>query len=167
MASSLLTACGSKEKVIEPEKEVAATTPTPTPTEAPTPEPTEEPTPEPTKEPTPEPTKETAQAPFADEVTYTSIELTFINLCSEDIGLIAVQDPITEEQINVDGIKAGKKLDASIYWPSDKTEFKWAIYAQDGNRLAVTTVDMTGVTTAVTITISGTDSIEDIDCVVE
>ncbi|MBO4376158.1 MAG: hypothetical protein J5811_02560 [Lachnospiraceae bacterium] len=158
-AALVFEGCGSNEKVIEPEPATEVTA-TPTPTVIPA-APTSEPEAEPTEEPAPEPTK--IQGPFADPTTYAEITINFKNNCAVDIGMIAVLDPDTEEQYNLGGIETGKTLSVQMYWPSDKTELRWAVYTQGGELYSDSTTKVTGVTESVTITISGENTIEDID----
>ena len=145
--------------------ETVTATPTPTPT--PTAEPTEEPTPTPTATPTPTPEPTKAQAPFADAPTYAEVKLYFVNMCSVDIGMIAIIDPISGEQLNLAGVAAGEVLTTAIQWPSNKTELQWAVYTQGGDLYSESTSDVTGVTKAITISLIGDTAIDQIDVFTE
>ena len=97
-----------------------------------------------------------------------SFDVIIINQCKADIGMVSVIDPYDESQVNIGELPDGGVLNLNYSdWPKDVTAFDVAFYSQAGKQAAVSSVDITGVTTRVTISLSGEKKIEKVDCKVE
>ena len=95
------------------------------------------------------------------------VNLTLVNVCGADIGMFSMIDPVTDEQLNLTPLKDQESATVEIYWPKDKTEFKWALYDNLGELYMEATSDLTGITKSAIIVLSGDKNVDDIDVNVE
>ncbi|MCR5279193.1 MAG: hypothetical protein K6E19_07090 [Lachnospiraceae bacterium] len=105
----------------------------------------------------------------AVEETAETIPVSFYitNLTGVDIGMVSTLDPITEEQIDLGELNAGKVMIINLQWPVESTQFDMAIYNVAGDLVSVSKVDVTGVTSSVTITLSGDNNLDSVSSTVE
>ena len=102
-----------------------------------------------------------------DAANTLEISVIVVNLCGVDIGMVAIIDPYTEEQVNLGPLPADQVMNVSEYWPMDKTDFDIAIYNTAGDLVAVIEIDVTGIQESLTITFSGDGDLENVESRVE
>lgn len=92
-----------------------------------------------------------------------SLTITIENQCGADIGMFSVIDPVTKEQVNVEGITNGDSLSIQANWPSSISDFQWAIYNKNGDLYTEATTDISQANESVIITLQGDGSIDTIN----
>ena len=95
------------------------------------------------------------------------VEITVVNMCGADIGMFAMIDPGSGEQINVDSIGNGESITIGVNWPCDETELQWALYNEAGELCIEATSDLTAITKSATIIVSGDGDAETVKLQVE
>lgn len=93
--------------------------------------------------------------------------ISVLNMSPVDAGMFSVIDPVTNEQINVDGLASGESISLETNWPADIAEFHWALYNMSGELCMDATTDISGANSTVAIILSGEETIEDVDVVYE
>ncbi|MBR6309105.1 MAG: hypothetical protein IKR39_10920 [Lachnospiraceae bacterium] len=95
------------------------------------------------------------------EVESIDYKLRIINDCKADIGLVCMIDPVSAEQMDVGPLPDGKILTMDFNgWPGDVTKLALAFYNNAGKLVSTTEVDITGVQSTVTVSLSGEGNIE-------
>lgn len=107
--------------------------------------------------------KSTEDTPGGAEESTAPITITIINDCGADIGMFSVIDPVTKEQVNVDGIINGDSLSIQANWPIGITDFQWAIYNKYGELYTESTTNISQAKESVVITLQGNGSIDNIN----
>ncbi len=102
-----------------------------------------------------------------DAANTLEISVIVVNLCGVDIGMVAIIDPYTGEQVNLGPLPVDQVMNVSEYWPMDKTDFDIAIYNMAGDLVAESEIDVTGIQESLTITFSGDGDLENVDSRVE
>ena len=98
-----------------------------------------------------------------------SLEVEFVitNSCKEDIGMIAILDPVTKEQVNIGELPDGKLISFTLTWPADETDFNMAVYNKNGDLVSESKIDVTGVTEKVILLLSGDHNVENVEVKIE
>ena len=91
------------------------------------------------------------------------LTITITNLCDFDIGMVAVIDPATAEQVNLDSLASGESISMEATWPSTAKEFQWALYNADGELCTESKTDISAALTSVTLVLSGSNTVENIE----
>ena len=105
------------------------------------------------------------QAPAEDAVSF---EVVIINQCKADIGMVSVINPFDESQMDIGELPDGGVLNLSYTdWPKDVTSFDVAFYNKAGKMVSSSSIDITGVTERVTISLSGDKNIDKVEGTVE
>lgn len=105
------------------------------------------------------------QVPAEDAVSF---EVVIINQCKADIGMVSVINPFDESQMDIGELPDGGVLNLSYTdWPKDVTAFDVAFYNKAGKMVSSSSIDITGVTKRVTISLSGDKNIDKVKGTVE
>ncbi len=91
-----------------------------------------------------------------------TIIIVFSNETDTDFGMIAVIDPVTNKQAEVGGLTAGDTLKLEANWPKSVKNLQWAVYNLQGQRYMEGTTDLSTVSSSVTITMTGSQKIEEV-----
>ena len=110
-----------------------------------------------------QPSSNIATDTLTNEVTTKTLTITFKNLCSVEIGMVSVIDPVTKEQVNVASIPTDDSVSLEAQWPVDVKEFSWAIYNKNGELYMEGTTNLNNALSSVTIVLSGDQSVETIE----
>ena len=94
-----------------------------------------------------------------------NIVIGFVNKLSAEIGMISVIDPVTDEQVNVDGILDGEMIVIGAALPKDVNEIEWAIYNKKGELYSSSITDITKATESVFLILKGNSTLEDIEVI--
>lgn len=116
-------------------------------------------------ETTSEPSSESAEAPSgetADADTRT-LTLSVVNMCGIEIGMVAVIDPVTGEQVNLDSLSDGESISMEADWPSSVTEFQWALYNTDGELCVEGKTDISAAKTSASLLLTGDGDLEKVE----
>lgn len=109
-----------------------------------------------------------AQAADTSEATETkSITITVLNFTNISIGMFSVIDPVTSEQVNVDGMEPGESISLECNWPVDTPAFQWALYNQAGELCIDASTDITDANKAVALAITGDQNVDNVEVSVE
>lgn len=95
------------------------------------------------------------------------VKFVICNFCGVDIGMISTLDPLSKEQIDLGSLNAGTAMILNLEWPADATQFDMAVYNMAGELVSVSNIDITGVTSSVTITLSGDNNLESVETNIE
>ncbi len=109
---------------------------------------------EPTAAPTPEPTP---------EIETKHITVKVLNLSSTDVGMFSIIDPVQQAQTDFNPLAANGTLSFECDWPLTIKEFQWAAYDAEGNLLLESTTDITDCKESLSILLSGEETIDDVD----
>lgn len=112
-----------------------------------------------------EPSSESAEAPSgetADADTRT-LTLSVVNMCGIEIGMVAVIDPVTGEQVNLDSLSDGESISMEADWPSSVTEFQWALYNTDGELCVEGKTDISAARTSASLLLTGDGDLEKVE----
>lgn len=101
--------------------------------------------------------------PDADTTAATNLLISFTNHCSIEIGMVAVIDPRTGEQLNVGSLSDGETLTVGADWPDDVTSFDWALYNTDGELCIEATTDIRSASHSVSLLLTGNGTVETIE----
>lgn len=97
-----------------------------------------------------------------------SFEVVIINQCKADIGMVSVINPFDESQMDIGELPDGGVLNLSYTdWPKDVTAFDVAFYNKAGKMVSSSSIDITGVTKRVTISLTGDKNIDKVKGTVE
>ena len=94
-----------------------------------------------------------------------AITITILNLSEIKIGMFAVIDPVTGEQINLGGLAPTETISIECNWPKDIMEFKWALYNQNGELCIDASTNISTANQSVTLVLTGQDTIENVEVV--
>ncbi len=100
---------------------------------------------------------------FAKDADTMPIDIVIINECGVDVGMLSIIDPNTKEQINVSSVADGIALSIKANWPKDENTLHWALYNKKGELCIEASSDITGITEAAIVTISGDGDVEKVD----
>lgn len=91
-----------------------------------------------------------------------TITISVLNLSNVQIGMFSVIDPATGEQINLDSLEPGQSVSMDCNWPSDVSQFQWALYNMNGELCIESSTDISEAKKSVALVLSGEDNIEDV-----
>lgn len=94
-----------------------------------------------------------------EPTSVSSIMIVIQNSCGADLTMISTIDPNTNKQFNIGALTDGSHL--TIEWPAATTDFYWAVYGDDGNKLLEATTDVSNVNKRATITLTGEGAVTD------
>lgn len=94
-----------------------------------------------------------------EPTTVSSIMIVIQNSCGADLAMISTIDPNTNKQFDIGALTDGSHL--TIEWPATTTDFYWAVYGDDGNKLLEATTDVSNVNKRATITLTGEGAVTD------
>lgn len=115
-------------------------------------------------ETTAETVESTESTEFADRK---SIIITATNECGIDIGMFSVIDPISGEQYNISAIENGQSVSMPVEWPTEITDFQWALYNQNGELCVEATTDISQAESGVTLLLTGDGNLDDVQEIFE
>lgn len=95
------------------------------------------------------------------------IELSIVNKCGAQIGMLSIIDPISEEQLNLSKIDDRNVLTLTLNWPKNENTIKWALYNSLGELCVELESDLTGMTKSANFEIVGNGDVEDVNITVE
>lgn len=96
-----------------------------------------------------------------------SITISVFNASDITVGMFSVMDPVTGEQINLDGMESGDIISLECNWPVDTDKFHWALYNEAGELCIEASTDISNVSTGVALKLSGEGTIDDVEVVSE
>lgn len=91
-----------------------------------------------------------------------SLTISVLNLTNFSIGMFSVIDPVTNEQINMDGMEPGESIEMECNWPADTASFQWALYNQSGELCIDASTDIKDAENKVILALTGDTTIEDV-----
>lgn len=89
-----------------------------------------------------------------------ALTLSVVNMCGIEIGMVAVIDPVTGEQVNMDSLSDQESISMEADWPSSVNEFQWALYNTDGELCVEGTTDISSAQATVTLLLTGDGDLE-------
>lgn len=92
-----------------------------------------------------------------------ALTLSVVNMCGIEIGMVAVIDPVTGEQVNLDSLSDQESISMEADWPSSVNEFQWALYNTDGELCVEGTTDISSAQTTVTLLLTGDGDLEKVE----
>lgn len=92
-----------------------------------------------------------------------SLTLSVVNMCGIEIGMVAVIDPVTGEQVNLDSLSDQESISMEADWPSSVTEFQWALYNTDGELCIEGKTDISTANTSATLLLTGNGDLEKVE----
>lgn len=133
-----------------PSSSAASQTATPTPSATPAPTPTN-------VEPSESVSSETPSAETR------SLTLSVVNMCGIEIGMVAVIDPVTGEQVNLDSLANEESISMEANWPLSVKEFQWALYNSEGELCIEGKTDISAAETAAVLVLTGDGNVEKVE----
>lgn len=92
-----------------------------------------------------------------------TLTLSVVNMCGIEIGMVAVIDPVTREQVNLDSLSDQESISMEADWPSSVSEFQWALYNTDGELCVEGTTDISSAETSATLLLTGDGDLEKVE----
>lgn len=92
-----------------------------------------------------------------------ALTLSVVNMCGIEIGMVAVIDPVTGEQVNMDSLSDQESISMEADWPSSVNEFQWALYNTDGELCVEGTTDISSAQATVTLLLTGDGNLEKVE----
>lgn len=92
-----------------------------------------------------------------------ALTLSVVNMCGIEVGMVAVIDPVTGEQVNLDSLSDQESISMEADWPSSVKEFQWALYNTDGELCVEGTTDISSAQTTVTLLLTGDGDLEKVE----
>lgn len=89
-----------------------------------------------------------------------ALTLSVVNMCGIEVGMVAVIDPVTGEQVNLDSLSDQESISMEADWPSSVKEFQWALYNTDGELCVEGTTDISSAQATVTLLLTGDGDLE-------
>ena len=108
--------------------------------------------------------QQTESTEYADRK---SILITATNECGVDIGMFSVIDPISGEQYNISAIEDGQSVSMPVEWPTEITDFQWALYNQNGELCVEATTDVSQAESGVTLLLTGDGNLDNVQEIFE
>ena len=79
------------------------------------------------------------------------------------VNMVAVIDPVTGEQVNMDSLSDQESISMEADWPSSVNEFQWALYNTDGELCVEGTTDISSAQATVTLLLTGDGNLEKVE----
>lgn len=111
--------------------------------------------------PTPE-ASETNSSETSEAETRT-LTLSVVNMCGIEIGMVAVIDPVTGEQVNLDSLSNEESISMEANWPLSVNEFQWALYNSEGELCIEGKTDISTAETAAVLVLTGDGNVEKVE----
>lgn len=92
-----------------------------------------------------------------------ALTLSVVNMCGIEIGMVAVIDPVTGEQVNLNSLSDQESISMEADWPSSVNEFQWALYNTDGELCVEGTTDISSAQASVTLLLTGDGDLEKVE----
>ena len=92
-----------------------------------------------------------------------ALTLSVVNMCGIEVGMVAVIDPVTGEQVNLDSLSDQESISMEADWPSSVNEFQWALYNTGGELCVEGTTDISSAQTTVTLLLTGDGDLEKVE----
>ena len=92
-----------------------------------------------------------------------ALTLSVVNMCGIEVGMVAVIDPVTGEQVNLNSLSDQESISMEADWPSSVNEFQWALYNTDGELCVEGTTDISSAQTTVTLLLTGDGDLEKVE----
>ena len=92
-----------------------------------------------------------------------ALTLSVVNMCGIEVGMVAVIDPVTGEQVNMDSLSDQESISMEADWPSSVNEFQWALYNTDGELCVEGTTDISSAQATVTLLLTGDGNLEKVE----
>ena len=92
-----------------------------------------------------------------------ALTLSVVNMCGIEIGMVAVIDPVTGEQVNLDSLSDQESISMEADWPSSVNEFQWALYNTDGELCVEGTTGISSAQATVTLLLTGDGDLEKVE----
>ena len=92
-----------------------------------------------------------------------ALTLSVVNMCGIEVGMVAVIDPVTGEQVNLDSLSDQESISREADWPSSVNEFQWALYNTDGELCVEGTTDISSAQATVTLLLTGDGDLEKVE----
>ena len=92
-----------------------------------------------------------------------ALTLSVVNMCGIEVGMVAVIDPVTGEQVNMDSLSDQESISMEADWPSSVNEFQWALYNTDGELCVEGTTDISSAQATVTLLLTGDGDLEKVE----
>ncbi len=92
-----------------------------------------------------------------------TLTLSVVNMCGIEIGMVAVIDPVTGEQVNLDSLSDQESISMEADWPSSVTEFQWALYNTDGELCIEGKTDISSARISATLLLTGDGDLEKVE----
>ena len=92
-----------------------------------------------------------------------ALTLSVVNMCGIEVGMVAVIDPVTGEQVNMDSLSDQESISMEADWPSSVNEFQWALYNTDGELCVEGTTDISSAQTTGTLLLTGDGDLEKVE----
>ena len=108
------------------------------------------------------PDSDTSAIEFTSEDTR-ALTLSVVNMCGIEVGMVAVIDPVTGEQVNMDSLSDQESISMEADWPSSVNEFQWALYNTDGELCVEGTTDISSAQATVTLLLTGDGNLEKVE----
>lgn len=115
----------------------------------------------------PQPEQADSEVSQAAAAETKSITITVLNFTNISIGMFSVIDPVTNEQINLDGMEPGESISLECNWPVDTNAFQWALYNQAGELCIDASTDILGAEKAVALAITGDETVDNVEVALE
>jgi len=108
-----------------------------------------------------------SEASETAEAETKTLTISIVNTCGVDIGMVAVIDPATNEQVNLDSLSDEESISMEATWPVSVSEFQWALYNTDGELCIESKTDISSASSSVTLILTGDGDLEDVEEVFE
>lgn len=105
---------------------------------------------------------EAAASPTEAPSTTRDLSIHLVNASGAEIGMVSYINPATGEQVDVGVLPIGTLLTLDFVWPSEATNFQWALYNADGVLCMECTTDIREAQTAATLILTGESQIESV-----
>ena len=91
-----------------------------------------------------------------------AITISVLNLSAVQIGMSSTIDPATGEQINLDSLEPGQSVSMECNWPTDVSQFQWALYNMNGELCIESSTDISEAEKSVALVLTGDNTIENV-----
>ena len=92
-----------------------------------------------------------------------TLTLSVVNMCGIEIGMVAVIDPVTGEQVNLDSLSNEESISMEANWPLSVNEFQWALYNSEGELCIEGKTDISTAETAAVLVLTGDGNVEKVE----
>ena len=111
--------------------------------------------------------EETPQIVEEEKSVDLDITVLIINEAKIKLGMVAIMDPYTEEQVSIGAIDNEEMLIFDMKWPSKEKQLKIGCYDESGKLIKEESLDFSLVSKGCIITFIGEGKIEHVECEIE